>query len=141
MNRPLIIFDEAGEICKNADAIMVLKRIYNHLEYNCGMYLIGSNGLKKVMTNRRRRDIQGYHEVFDRFDSEFKKCIPKPELKEDRLMYVKEMARSIMEANGLSDVRTIRRIQDEMVQSGKSLRFVYSKIIQLRLQASFHTNN
>ncbi|TXI13485.1 MAG: ATP-binding protein [Pedobacter sp.] len=141
MNKPLLIFDEAGEICKNADAIMILKRIYNHLEHICGMYLIGSNGLKKVMLNRKRRDIQGYHEVFDRFEAEFRKCIPEPNLKEDRVMYVKEMAKSIMEANGVSDSRIIRSIQNEMVENGKSLRFVYNKIIGLRLQASFTANN
>ncbi len=138
MNRPLLIFDEAGEICKNPDAIMVLKRIYNHLEYACAMYLIGSNGLKKVMLNRRRRDVQGYHEVFDRFQSNFKKCIPVP--MEDRSMYVKDMVKNVMEANGVSDSKIIKNVQTEVVETGKSLRFVYNKIIGLRLQASLNNN-
>ena len=138
MNRPLLIFDEAGEICKNPDAIMVLKRIYNHLEYACAMYLIGSNGLKKVMLNRRRRDVQGYHEVFDRFQSNFKKCIPVP--MEDRSMYVKDMVKNVMEANGVSDIKIIKNVQTEVVETGKSLRFVYNKIIGLRLQASLNNN-
>ena len=139
MNKPQLIFDEAGEICKNADAIMVLKRIYNHLEYTCSMYLIGSNGLRKVMTNRRRRDMQGYHEVFDRFQSDFKKCIPEP--KGDRAIYLKEMVKSIMESNGIGDNKIINSVQNEMLEDGKSLRFVYNKIIQLRLQASFVAGN
>lgn len=139
MDRPLLIFDEAGEICKNPEAIMVLKRIYNHLEYACAMYLIGSNGLKKVMTNRRNRDIQGYHEVFDRFQCDFKKCIPV--LKGDRAIYIKEMAKEVMESNGFNDHKIIQSVQNEMIESNRSLRFVYNKIIGLRLQASFTANN
>lgn len=138
MNKPLLIFDEAGEICKNADAIMVLKRIYNHLEYTCGMYLIGSNGLRKVMLNRRRRDVQGYHEVFDRFQSNFRKCIP--ELEGDRTLYVKEMVKNVMETNGISDIKVIKNVQNEVVETGKSLRFVYNRIIGLRIQASLNNN-
>jgi len=138
MNRPLLIFDEAGEICKNPEAIMVLKRIYNHLEYACAMYLMGSNGFKKVMLSRKHRDIQGYHEVFDRFQSDFKKCIP--ELKGDRALYVKEMVKNVMETNGVSDSRIIKSVQNEVVETGKSLRFVYNKIIGLRLRASLNNN-
>ncbi len=139
MNKPLLIFDEAGEICKNPEAIMVLKRIYNHLEYACAMYLIGSNGFKKVMLNRKRRDVQGYHEVFDRFQCDFKKCIPVT--LNDRIHYVKTMVQNVMEANGVNDFKMIKQVQNEVVEAGKSLRFVYNKIIGLRLQASFHTNN
>ena len=139
MNKPLLIFDEAGEICKNADAIMVLKRIYNHLENACAMYLIGSNGFRKVMLNRRRRDIQGYHEVFDRFQSDFKKCIP--DLIEERACYVKEMVHNLMESNGISDFKIIKQVQNEVIKTGKSLRFVYNKIIGLRLQAAMVVNN
>lgn len=138
MSKPLLIFDEAGEICKNPDAIMVLKRIYNHLEYACAMYLMGSNGLKKVMLNRKRRDIQGYHEVFDRFQCDFKKCIPVA--LEDRMLYVKDMVKSVMEANGVNDFKMIKQVQSEVVETGKSLRFVYNKIIGLRLQASLSNN-
>lgn len=139
MNKPLLIFDEAGEICKNPETVMVLKRIYNHLEYACAMYLIGSNGLKKVMLNRRRRDIQGYHEVFDRFQCDFKKCIPVTI--DDRISYLKEMVQSVMETNGINDTKIIRMVQNEMIETGKSLRFVYNKIIGLRLQASLATSN
>lgn len=133
MDRPLIIFDEAGEICKNPEAVMVLKRIYNHLEYACAMYLIGSNGFKKVMLNRKRRDIQGYHEVFDRFQCDFKKCIPVPI--QDRISYVKGMAQQVMEANGINDTNKIKQVQNELVEKGQSLRFVYGKVIGSRLQA------
>lgn len=139
MNKPLLIFDEAGEICKNPDAIMVLKRIYNHLENACAMYLIGSNGFRKVMLNRKRRDIQGYHEVFDRFQCDFKKCIPV--LVEDRILYLKEMVKNVMESNGITDLKIIKIVQNEVVETGKSLRFVYNKIIGLRLQASFIGTN
>lgn len=139
MNKPLLIFDEAGEICKNPDAIMVLKRIYNHLENTCAMYLIGSNGFKKVMLNRKRRDIQGYHEVFDRFQCDFKKCIPTHI--EDREIFLKDMVKSVMESNGISDFKIIKQVQNEVARAGKSLRFVYNKIIGLRLQTSFITTN
>jgi DNA transposition AAA+ family ATPase len=134
MSRPLLIFDEAGEICKNPDAIMVLKRIYNHLEYACGRYLIGSNGLQKVMLNGRRRDVQGYHEVYDRFQSDFKKYIPVTMA--ERILYIKEMVKTVMEANVISDWKIIKAVQNEVTASGKSLRFVYNRIIGLRLQAS-----
>jgi len=139
MDRPLIIFDEAGEICKNPGAVMVLKRIYNHLEHVCAMYLIGSNGFKKVMLNRKRRDIQGYHEVFDRFQCDFKKCIPVAV--QDRITYIKNMAQQVMEANGIVDTNKIKQVQNELIEKGQSLRFVYGKVVGSRLQAALPHNN
>jgi hypothetical protein len=55
-------------------------------------------------------------------------------------MYVKDMVKNVMEANGISDSKIIKNVQTEVVETGKSLRFVYNKIIGLRLQASLNNN-
>lgn len=69
LNKPLIIIDEAGDVDYNA--FLELKALYNATEFNCGLYLMGANGLRVKMDRLRANGKVGYEEIFDRFGASY----------------------------------------------------------------------
>jgi len=99
MDKPLFIFDEAGDL--ENSALLQLKKLYNALEGRCGIYLLGSDGFKSKIQRGVEYDKLGYTEIFSRFDCNFKKALS-ANLKE-QADEMKQMAASVMKANGLSE--------------------------------------
>ncbi|HUM50452.1 MAG TPA: ATP-binding protein [Chitinophagales bacterium] len=67
LEKPLIIFDEAGDLEYNA--FLEIKALYNHLERMCGFYMIGAEGLKAKFNRAIHNKKVGYAEIFSRFGS------------------------------------------------------------------------
>lgn len=69
LDKPLIILDESGDI--NDAAILELKGLWNELEYMCGWYLLGANGLRSRMENKVRYSKVGFEELFNRVGGKY----------------------------------------------------------------------
>lgn len=69
LEHPLIILDEAGDLSDSA--ILELKGLWNSLEYLCGWYMMGANGLRVKMERKMNWNKVGYEELFNRLGSRF----------------------------------------------------------------------
>ncbi len=85
---PLIILDEAGDL--DYTAFLELKALWNALEYLCGWYMMGADGLEQKINRQKDLKKVGYAEIFDRYGNGFKKVTPtSPEdLKEFNLQQI-----------------------------------------------------
>lgn len=102
----VLVIDEAGDLHNNT--YLLLKRIYNDLEFQCGMYLLGARGLKKRIDSAIRNRTNGFEEVFSRFGSRYTTVLP--EGAKERKEFLRLEARAVAEANGLTDVERTNRI-------------------------------
>lgn len=98
MESPILILDEAGDL--EDKAYLILKRLYNALEGDCGFYLIGADGMKRKIKNGVAGSKLGFVEVFSRFRRNFKKVTP--ELLDEKHNFYRTQAIAIAEANGLT---------------------------------------
>lgn len=71
---PMIILDEAGDL--SYEAWLEVKALWNALEYTCGWYMMGADGLKAKINRHIIGKKVGYAEIFGRFGSDFKKIVP-----------------------------------------------------------------
>ncbi len=124
---PLLIIDEAGDLHNNA--YMILKRLYNELEFTCGMYLIGARGLKKRIDSAIRVRTNGFEEVFSRFGSRYSKVLP-DDVK-GRSEYMRKEAEVVAASNGLTDKEVLNRLLSQDVD----LRRVRREVIKSRIAA------
>jgi len=69
LDHPLIILDEAGDLSDSA--ILELKGLWNALEYLCGWYMMGANGLRVKMERKLSWNKVGYEELFNRLGNRF----------------------------------------------------------------------
>lgn len=106
LHHPVIVVDEAGDLHNNT--YLLLKRIYNELEFVCGIYLLGARGLKKRIDSAIRNRTNGFEEVFSRFGSRYTTVMPEG-VKEYKEFKERE-ARLVAEANGLTDGQRINKI-------------------------------
>lgn len=85
---PLIILDEAGDL--DYTAFLELKALWNALEYVCGWYMMGADGLEQKITRQKDLKKVGYAEIFDRYGNGYKKVTPTSpeELKEFNLQQI-----------------------------------------------------
>ncbi len=102
----VLVIDEAGDLHNNT--YLLLKRIYNDLEFQCGMYLLGARGLKKRIDSAIRNRTNGFEEVFSRFGSRYTTVLP--EGAKERKEFLRLEAKAVAEANGLTDVERTNRI-------------------------------
>lgn len=124
---PVIVIDEAGDLHNNT--YLLLKRIYNELEFRCGMYLVGARGLKKRIDSAIRNRTNGFEEVFSRFGSRFTTVLP--EAAKERKEFLRAEALMIAEANGLTDTeRTNRMLSREF-----DMRTVRREVLKSRIAA------
>jgi DNA transposition AAA+ family ATPase len=63
--RPLIILDEAENLYK--PTLMMMKALYDELNGQCGIVMIGTNQLLRKMEKMRARDAQGMPQLYRRF--------------------------------------------------------------------------
>ncbi len=70
----LIILDEAGDLAY--DAFLELKALWNAVEYTCGWYMMGADGLKNKIDRQKNLKKVGYTEIFDRYGNDYKRVTP-----------------------------------------------------------------
>lgn len=130
MNQPLIILDEAGDL--EHTTLLLIKRMYNALEEVCGFYLIGADGLKRKIENGIKYRKLGFVEVFSRFGKKFSKILP--ELMDEKRQVLKQMAKEIAIANGITDESEIKEILSNLFTAGfGDMRKVKREIIKLKV--------
>lgn len=130
--RPLLIFDEAGDL--EDKAFLELKRLYNNLEGICGFYIVGADGLKRKIEKGEAAKKVGFTEIFSRFGKKFTKIIPvERESKRDFLL---NMTNEVLAVNGITDRQQISVIAQAVVANGglKDLRTVYREVMKIRIK-------
>lgn len=103
---PVLVIDEAGDL--DTSTYLLLKRIYNELEFHCGIYLVGARGLKKRIDSAIRNRTNGFEEVFSRFGSRYTTVLP--EGAKERKEFLRGEALLVAEANGLTDKERLNRM-------------------------------
>lgn len=124
---PVIVIDEAGDLHNNS--YLLLKRLYNELEFQCGLYLIGARGLRKRIDSAIRNRTNGFEEVFSRFGSRYTTVLP--EGAKERKEYLRAEALLVAEANGLADPERTNRI----ISREFDLRTVRREVLKSRIAA------
>lgn len=129
--RPLLIFDEAGDL--EDRAFLELKRLYNNLQFVCGIYLVGAGGLKKKIERGEASNKVGFTENFSRFGKDFTKIMPVvPEDRADRLI---EMTEQLLAANDVTDKQQVEAIKLKVITGGlKDMRKVYREVLKIRIK-------
>lgn len=131
--KPLIILDEAGEL--KDTSYKEIKRMYNMLQYQCGFYLVGSDGLRNKIDSGIRNDTQGFKELFDRFGKKYLTYFSAKNTGVQRSTMAK-MALEVLIANGISNKQQQDAIVSTMYEGAyiKSLRTVEREIVKIRQQ-------
>lgn len=124
---PVIVIDEAGDL--HANTYLLLKRLYNELEFHCGIYMVGARGLKKRIDAAIRNRTNGFEEVYSRFGGRFTTVLP--EGAKERKEFLRKEALLVAEANGLSDTERINR----MFSRDFDLRTVRREVLKSRIAA------
>jgi hypothetical protein len=96
---PLVILDEAGDLCY--EAYLELKALFNATEGSCGWYQMGADGLRKKVEMNRLKFKVGYPEIFSRYGSRYQKVTP--DGKEATVNFSLLQAILIAKANGADD--------------------------------------
>jgi hypothetical protein len=123
--RPVLVIDEAGDL--DATTYLLLKRIYNELEFQCGMYMIGARGLRKHIDSAIRRRTNGFEEVFSRFGNRYTTMLP--EGNKERKEFMRSEALLVAQTNGLKDNERINR----MFNRDFDLRTVRREVLKSRM--------
>lgn len=126
IDNPLIILDEAGDL--DYAAFLELKAIWNATDEHCGWYMMGATGLKAKIEKRIESEMQGYEEIFSRFDDSFGFVIPRDD-QEDRDEYIKINVACVIKANAPKG----SNIQKMTIEARGSLRAAKKNIKKLRL--------
>lgn len=125
---PVIVIDEAGDL--HDMTYLLIKRLYNELEFVCGIYMIGGPGLKKRINSALRNHTNGFAEVYSRFGSRFTSVLPQGA--KERKQFLRQEAEMVAKANGLSDPeRTNRMLSREELD----LRIVRREVLKSRIAA------
>lgn len=98
---PLIIIDEADKL--NDKVLTFFITLYNSLEDHCGIILMATNHLEKVVIGGLRLNKKGYNEIFSRIGRRF------ITLKETSVTDITD----ICVANGVTDKKTIKQIIED----------------------------
>lgn len=124
---PVIVIDEAGDLHNNT--YLLLKRIYNELEFQCGLYMIGARGLKKRIDSAIRNRTNGFEEVYSRFGGRFTTVLP--DGAKERKEFLRKEALLVADANGLHDNERINRI----LSRDFDMRTVRREVLKSRIAA------
>lgn len=106
MDKPVLILDESGDL--EQSALLIVKRIYNALEDHCGIYMIGSDGLRTKINSGLYHKRLGFAELYSRFGKRFTACLPV--VPQERVEMLREMAAAIALANGIELADHIKAI-------------------------------
>lgn len=122
---PVIIIDEGGDL--DNSTYLLLKRLYNELEFCCGFYMVGARGLRRRIDGSIRLNKNGFEEFFSRFGGRYVDVLPREDHK--RLEFMKGEITKVCEANGLTDRETLNRV----LTANKDLRYVRNQVLKTRL--------
>lgn len=127
IEKPLVILDEAGDLCY--EAFLELKALFNATEGYCAWYMMGADGLRKKIEKNRERFKVGYPEIFSRYGSRYQRVTPNG--REETITFQRQQATLIAKANGADDdlLRTIQKATE------LSLRRIYIEINKRRRAA------
>ena len=126
METPLIIIDEADKL--NDKVLTFFITLYNSLEDHCGIILMATNYLEKLVENGLRQNKKGYKEIFSRIGRKFIKL---EDTSTDDVV-------SICVANGVTDKATIKKIIEDC---DNDLRRVKRKVHAALKSKSANSNN
>lgn len=126
METPLIIIDEADKL--NDKVLTFFITLYNSLEDHCGIILMATNYLEKLVENGLRQNKKGYKEIFSRIGRKFIKL---EDTSTDDVV-------SICVANGVTDKPTIKKIIEDC---DGDLRRVKRKVHAALKSKSANSNN
>jgi DNA transposition AAA+ family ATPase len=125
LQNPVIIIDEAGDL--DNSTYLLLKRLYNELEFHCGFYMVGARGLKRRIDGSIRLNKNGFEEVFSRFGGRYIDILPKEEAK--RCDFMRHEIERVCTANGLEDKESLNRV----LSANRDLRYVRQQVLKARL--------
>lgn len=128
LDRPLIILDEAGDL--DYKAFLEIKALYNAIEYQCGIYMMGADGLKAKMEHRINGKVVGYTEIFSRFNKKYNTALDRDSDKREKEMAV--TAAMIIKANAPAGTN-IKEVINRSMSDGNmpSLRRIYTELSKL----------
>lgn len=125
LQNPIVVVDEAGDLHNNT--YLLLKRLYNELEFVCGIYLIGARGLRKRIDSAIRNRTNGFEEVFSRFGLRYTTIIPEnAKVRED---FLRQEAIMVAHTNGFTDAEKLNRL----LSRDFDLRSVRREVIKSRM--------
>ncbi len=127
LDRPLIILDEAGDLHTNS--FLEIKALWNAMEYCCGWYMMGADGLRAKIERNVGNIKIGFAEIVSRYGSRFQRV--SPEGKESREEFLDQQAVSIAKAN-LKNVN----VKELLAKTQGSARRVYIEIKKSNRKAS-----
>lgn len=124
LDSPVIVVDEAGDLHNNT--YLLLKRLYNELEFVVGIYLIGGPGLKKRIDAGIRVKTNGFEELFSRFGDKYSTAVPQ-DIKAAK-DFLREEARLVATQNGFTDNEKLNKL----LTGSPGLRRVRTEVIKHR---------
>lgn len=128
LDRPLIILDEAGDL--QYEAFLEIKALYNAIEYQCGIYMMGADGLKAKMEHRINGKVVGYSEIFSRFNKRYNTALEDDKEKRERDLTI--TAAMIIKANAPAGTNIRLIINKSMGKDNiPSLRHIYTELSKL----------
>lgn len=128
IDRPIIILDEAGDL--QYDAFLEVKAIYNVVEYQCAIYMIGADGLKAKWDRAMYNKKVGYAEIFSRMGRRYRKIMPTDSLEREKLLI--QSASMIVKANA-QEGTNIKEIINKTLGSDNipSLRRIFTELAKV----------
>lgn len=112
LNNPLIIFDEGDKLTDSVFSYFI--SIYNRLENKAGIIFMSTDYIKRRVENGLRYNKKGYKEINSRIGRKFF----------DVNVATEQDVYAICQANGLTDLSDIKRVQREAAQGEYDLRRV-----------------
>lgn len=112
LNNPLIIFDEGDKLTDSVFSYFI--SIYNRLENKAGIIFMSTDYIKRRVENGLRYNKKGYKEINSRIGRKFF----------DVNVATEQDVYAICQANGLTDLADIKRVQREAAQGEYDLRRV-----------------
>lgn len=96
LDKPLLILDEVGDV--SYEAFLEIKSLWNSVEYVCGFYMMGANGLRVKINRQIDNRKVGFEEIFDRFGDRYQHIYS--DLTEaQKAMFKRQQAEGILKVN------------------------------------------
>ena len=129
--RPLLVVDEANKL--KPSSLRLFIPLFNKLQGQVGMVLIGAHDLKKQIQGGVRRDARGFDELESRLGRTYWPLVG----------IFEQDVREICEANGVADIADQQRIWDRMKPDRKPIggeyQWLATQDLRVLQQAIIHT--
>lgn len=138
MDYPLVILDEAGDL--DYAAFLELKALYNALEFRCGWYMLGAEGLKVKIERARNNGKVGYDEIFDRYGDAYQSMTSEVEADGGNMAVFKRFqCKQVLKAN--IPTMTNEQIDAMINECGNNLRRLRKEIMKLKAKRNGKSDN